>query len=170
MATLPKVLKNFNLFINSSSYAGLVEELTLPKLTIKTQEHRAGGMDAPVELDMGMNKLECNFTLSEYEPEVLKLFGIRNGAKTRITMRGALDADDHTQVTSVVITLEGAWREVDFGNWKAGEKTSLKVAMALRFYKLEIGDAEMVKIDVDNMERVIDGEDKLESMRSALGL
>ena len=60
------VLKNMNLFVDGRGYAGVVDELTPPKLTMKTEEHRAGGMDAPVELDMGMEKLEASFSLKKY--------------------------------------------------------------------------------------------------------
>ena len=44
----PRVLKNMNLFVDGRGYAGRVDEIELPKLTLKTEEHRAGGMDVPV--------------------------------------------------------------------------------------------------------------------------
>lgn len=165
---LPKVLKNFNLFVDGRNFAGRVDDLVLPKLTLKTQEHRAGGMDAPVELDMGMNKLECNFTLCEYDPDVITFFGIRDGSQIKVVMRGAIDDDNLNNVVPVVVTLGGTWREVDFGNWKAGEKATLKVAVALRYYKLEIGERELAEIDIENMVRKIDGEDRLTSIRDAI--
>ena len=46
---LPKILKNFNVFVDGLGYAGRVEEITLPKLTIKTEEYQGAGMSAPVE-------------------------------------------------------------------------------------------------------------------------
>ena len=39
---LPRVLKNMNLFVDGRGYAGRVDEIQLPKLTLKTEEHRAG--------------------------------------------------------------------------------------------------------------------------------
>ncbi len=56
---LPKILRNFNVFVDGRGYAGKIEEITLPKLTIKTEEYRAGGMDIPISIDMGMEKLEA---------------------------------------------------------------------------------------------------------------
>ena len=41
---LPKILKNFSAFVDGRGYAGRVDEITLPKLTIKMEEYRAGGM------------------------------------------------------------------------------------------------------------------------------
>jgi P2 family phage contractile tail tube protein len=108
------VLKNFALFVDGRGYAGRVDEVTLPKLTLKTEEHRAGGMDAPVELDMGMEKLECELTLAEYDSELFKLFGLATGAPVRVTLRGGLDGEAGA-VTPCVVTLTGAWRELDLG-------------------------------------------------------
>ncbi|WP_425974064.1 phage major tail tube protein [Tepidimonas sp. HKU78] len=73
---LPRVLKNMNLFVDGRGYAGRVDEIQLPKLTLKTEEHRAGGMDLPVELDLGMEKLEAQLTISDFDPELFKLFGL----------------------------------------------------------------------------------------------
>ena len=42
---LPRVLKNMNLFVDGRGYAGRIDEIQLPKLTLKTEEHRAIGMD-----------------------------------------------------------------------------------------------------------------------------
>ena len=53
MAMIPQTLANLNLFVDGVSFQGDVSSLTLPKLTIKTEEHRVGGMDAAIELDQG---------------------------------------------------------------------------------------------------------------------
>ena len=67
--------KNFTLFVESLGYAGDIEELQIPNLSLKTEEFRAGGMDAPMEIDMGMEKLELTATLTAIDEEALKLFG-----------------------------------------------------------------------------------------------
>ena len=76
---LPRVLKNLNLFVDGRGYAGRVDEITLPKLTVKTEEHRAGGMDAPVRLDMGMEALEATLMLAELDEAVFATFGLLSG-------------------------------------------------------------------------------------------
>jgi P2 family phage contractile tail tube protein len=132
---LDDILKNMALFVDGRGYAGNVEELTLPKLTLKTEEFRNGGMDAPIEVEMGMEKLESEFTLTRFDKNVLKLFGLAPGQLTPLTIRGAVISDDGTQ-TAVVVNLQGIVREMDPGNWKPGEKATLKVMLALRYYKL----------------------------------
>ncbi len=165
---IPKVLKNFNLFVDGNGYAGLVEDLTLPKLSLKLEDLYNGGMDAPIDLEMGMDKLECDFSLSEYNADIIKQFGLRNGAQVSLTLRGGLD--NETGVTPVVVNLTGAWKDLDLGSWKAGDKSSLKVSVSLRYYKLTIGGEELVEVDVQNMIRIIDGQDQLADMRAAIGL
>ncbi len=166
---IPRVLKNFNLFVDGIGYAGVVEDLTLPKLSVKMDDLYTGGMDAPIDLEMGMDKLECDFSLCEYKPEVIKKFGLRSGAEVPLTLKGGLD-DESTTVTPVEVKLKGIWKDIDMGSWKAGDKASLKVSVTLRYYKLTIGSEELVEVDVPNMVRKIDGVDQLASMRDAIGV
>lgn len=165
---IPRTMKNFNLFVDGRGYAGRVDELTPPKLALKTEEYRAGGMDAPVELDMGMETLGMEATLSEYDPEILKLFGLTTGAVKQITLRGALEGD--SGVVPVVINVRGAIKEIDLGNWKAGDKTQKKISIACRYFKYSQDGQELVEIDVENMIRKIGGVDQLAAQRKALGI
>ncbi|WP_429885382.1 phage major tail tube protein [Geoalkalibacter halelectricus] len=165
---LPSILKNFNLFVDGRGYAGKVDEVELPKLTIKTEEYRAGGMDAPVDIDMGMGKLECSFTLSEYDPALFAMWGLVPGNWVNITLRGAMDKDG--TVTPVIVNLTGRWKEIDMGNWKAGEVAKLKVQVSGRYYGLVIGGAPVVLIDIENMVRIVGGVDQLKATRAAMGV
>jgi P2 family phage contractile tail tube protein len=167
---LPKILKNFAVFVDGRGYAGKVEEITLPKLTVKTEEYRAGGMDVPIAIDMGMEKLETDMTFSDYDSELFKLFGIISGNLVALTLRGALQEPDKTDAIPVVLHLRGTIRELDFGTWKAAEKATLKMAMDLRAYKLTYNNADVIEIDAENMIRKINGTDQLATFRTALGL
>lgn len=109
---LPKILKNFNVFVDGRGYAGRVEEITLPKLTIKTEEYQGAGMSAPVEIDMGLEKLEMDLTFSEYDQELFKLFGLTNGSEFALTIRGALQGTGNT--LPVIINVRGYFKEMDF--------------------------------------------------------
>lgn len=166
---LDDILKNMALFVDGRGYAGNVEEVTLPKLTLKTEEFRNGGMDAPIEVDMGMEKLECDFTLTRFDKSALALFGLAPGQVKPLTIRGAVVSDDGTQ-TPVVLNLLGVVREMEFGTWKPGEKATLKIMVALRYYKLTHGIDVVHEIDIPNMVRTINGVDQLALTRSALGI
>ncbi|WP_320055618.1 phage major tail tube protein [Desulfuromonas thiophila] len=168
---IPAVLKNFSLFVDGKGYAGQVEEIVLPKLTRKMQEHRAGGMNGPVELDYGLEKLEASFTLSDYNKEVLSLFGAVDNAKVPLRFKGAVEQDDEDgSVTAVEVVLNGRWRELDMGSWKGGDKAVLKVGVAASYYKYTQAGEDLIEIDVVNMIEKIGGVDRLAAQRAALGL
>ncbi|GHM58164.1 MAG: phage major tail tube protein [Candidatus Mesenet longicola] len=166
---LPKILKNFNVFVDGRGYAGRIDEITLPKLTIKTEEYRAGGMDIPVSIDMGMEKLEAELTFAEYDTELFRLFGLTDGNSVPLTLRGGLRGNNNN-IEAVVINLRGTFRELDFGNWKPGEKATLKCMVNAHYYKLTIGGKELIEIDAENMMRKINGVDQLALLQTALGL
>lgn len=166
---LDDVLKNMSLFIDGRGYAGNVEEVSLPKLQIKTEEFRNGGMDAPLEVEMGMEKLECEFTLTRFDREALSLFGLLSGQSIPLTIRGVVVSDEGATLP-IVVNLRGFVREVDFGNWKAGDKATLKFMMALRYYKLTHGGFVTHEINIPGMVRTINGVDQLAEQRAALGV
>ncbi|WP_030128503.1 phage major tail tube protein [Pseudomonas sp. QTF5] len=166
---IPQTLFNTNLFIDGTSLQGDVPSLTLPKLTVKTDEYRGGGMDAPVEMDMGLEKLEASFNTNGVRKEVLKHFGAFDQTGFNATFRGAFKGQKGA-VTAVVATLRGGLKEVDPGDWKAGDKGEFKYAVAVTYYKLEIDGRVMYEIDPVSSVRVINGVDQLMDVRNALGM
>lgn len=163
------VRKNINLFVDGRGYAGQVTEFNAPKLTLQTEEFRAGGMDAPIDLTMGMEKLVCDFGLKSYDLSVLAMFGIIEGASVPLVAREALESFDGT-VTQVIHTMRGKITEIDPGTSKAGEAPELKITLSLTYYKMQHGSTVVHEIDVENMVRKINGVDALAAVRSALGM
>jgi P2 family phage contractile tail tube protein len=166
---LDDILKNMALYVDGRGYAGNVETLTLPKLTLKTEEFRNGGMDAPIEVELGMEKLEAEITLTRFDRDTLGLFGLAQGQTIPLTVRGAIESDSGG-LLPVIVNLQGFVREVDFGNWQPGEKATLTLMIALRYYKLTHGTSVVHEIDIPNMVRTINGVDQLALTRAALGL
>lgn len=169
MALIPETLANTNLFVDGVSFQGDVPSLTLPKLTLKTEEHRAGGMDIGIELDMGMEKMEANFTTTGVRKDSLKFFGLADGNAFNGVFRGSFKIQKG-ETLAVVVTLRGTLKELDMGDWKAGDKAELKHGIAVTYYKLEVGGEVIYEIDPVGMKRVINGTDQLASQRADLGL
>jgi uncharacterized protein len=169
MIQYPRVLKNMNLFVDGRGYAGRVDEIELPKLTLKTEEHRAGGMDVPIEIDLGMEKLECTLTIADFDPDVFKLFGLLDRQDTPVTVRGAIQRQGE-DAQSAVVYLRGGWKEIDTGTWKAGDKSTIKVSVAVSYYRLSIAGADVVEVDSRNLVRKIGNVDQMSAIRNALGM
>lgn len=169
MAVASKILKNFTLFVDGRGFAGQIDELKLPTLSLTGEDFRAGGMDAPVFVEMGQEKLEASFTLSGYESETLALWGVGPGQVVPMVARGALESLDGG-VQAVKVTMNGTIKSVEPGNWKAGEKSSLQFTLDLRNYKYEQDGVIVHDIDVLNFTRIVGGVDRLAQQRKALGL
>lgn len=165
---LPRHLRNFSVNIDGRGYAGRADEVTLPTLSLATEEHRAGGMDMPVEVDMGMEVMELSIVLSDYDEQVIAGFGLL-GAGVPITLRGAIQRQGE-QAQPVIVRCVGGLKSRDPGTWSVGGKQTTTLTYSVRKYSESINGVEYVNIDAENMTRVINGVDQLASQRAALGV
>ena len=163
------IIKNMTVSVDGRGYAGDVTEFTPPTLSLSTEEHRAGGMDAPVTLDMGMEAIETSFQLTNYDANLLRQFGLREGNQVPLVGRGAMESYDGT-VRPVVVTMRGKITGLDRGSWSPGSVASMTVTLRADYYREEHDGSTIYEIDVQNMVRVIDGQDQLAELRQALGV
>lgn len=168
--SLPKKLKHFNLFNEGQSYLGEASEIVLPKLVAKMEEWRSGGMDIPIDVDLGMEKMEMEWTVGGYVKQVLQQFGALNHAAVGLRFTGSLQREDSEEVKAVEVVVRGRHKEIDFGTAKAGEDTEKKIVTTLSYYKLTIDGDELVEIDAINMIKRFGDKDLLEQVRGALGI
>lgn len=165
---LPRHLRNFNVMIDGFGFAGRADEVTLPTLSLATEEHRAGGMDAPVDVDMGMELMELSVVISDYDESVISGFGLL-GPGVPITLRGAIQRQGEA-AQPVVIKMLGGLKSREVGAFAVGAKQTTTLTYSLRKYSEAINGVEYVNVDIENMVRVINGVDQLASQRAALGL
>lgn len=166
---IPQTLYNFNLFVDGTSYAGVASQLTLPKLKVKTEDYRAGGMDAPLKMDMGLEPLEASFSMTGVAPDILSHFGLSDQNKFNGAFRGAF-RDQQGKVSAMVATFRGLLQEIDMGDWKAGDKAETKYNVACSYYKLEVDGKVIFEIDPLAGVRKVNGTDQLEAVRAALAI
>lgn len=167
---IPQVLENFNVFVDGRGYVGKAPEITLPKLTRKMREYRGAGMSGPIELDQGLEKLECDFTLEEYDADVIRQFGVQNNGQVPLRFVGSVIRQDGTDPIPVDVTMRGRLKEIDMGAWKAGEAAPIKFMIALQYYKLSINGSDEIEIDPANMVEIVGGVDRLAQTRANIGL
>ncbi len=165
------VLRGFSLFVDGDRYVGKIDELKLPQLEVVEEDFRAGGMDAPMPIDMGTNALRSEFTVSGVDRNVLSKFGLELGLRSVVTARGALQDPVTGLVKPVTAIMGGNIRKIDPGTWKAGERATLVVGMSLIHYKLThtIPGVPVIEIDVLAGIRIINGVDQLATIRAAIG-
>ncbi|AMR77295.1 phage major tail tube protein [Cupriavidus nantongensis] len=167
---LPRKLKDFNLFNDGESYAGDVPELTLPKLSRKMEEYRAGGMPGPIEIDFGNELIVLEWTAGGVLESALKQYGLatHNGALLRFS--GAYQSEDSEEVDSVDVVVRGRHKEIDFGNAKPAEDTQHKYTTTCSYYKLTVNGETLIEIDIPNRIVMVGGVDRYARIRKAIGL
>lgn len=147
-SNIPLKLTNFNLFIEGKGFAGLVSKATLPKITQKTAEHRAGGMMGVRKYSMGLEALEANFTLASFEPEPFRLMGLRKDGPVGLILRGALQ--HYQEAIPLIATIRGMVSGIDMGDMEVGGETSMSFKVDVVYYKLVRNVETLVEIDIDN--------------------
>lgn len=167
---MPRKLKNFNVFADGVSHVGECEEITLPKLTRKLEEYRAGGMNGPIDLDFGNEKLELETTYGSIMREILKQYGVTRASAAMVRFAGAYQRDDTGDMDAVEVVVRGRHTELDFGTGKVGDSSQFKVKSSLAYYKLAINGEVWVEIDHENFIEVVFGVDRLAEQRRAMGL
>lgn len=163
------ILKNFNLGIDGRGYAGELGDYTPPSPSVAAEEYRAGGMNGPIDIDMGQEKMTSTAVLRNYSADVLALWGVAPGRLIQFTARGALESEDGT-VTAVVHNMRGKLLQPDRGTWSPGQSATLTLNWSVEYFKETIGGKVITEIDVVNMVRIIDGVDYLAEQRAALGI
>lgn len=163
---LPRILKNMNLFADGESLHTVIDSMTIPNMALKMEEHRAGGMDMPIEVDMGMEKLELSFQISDPNERVLAMLG---RPRMQFLARSAHQRDGEA-AEPMTVNMTGTVKQSELGEFKAGEKAMHTFTASLIYFKLDMAGSELVEIDAVNMIRRIGGEDVLAGIRSAIGI
>lgn len=165
---IPRILKNFNAFVNGQGNQGRIDELELPEFSLKLDEYRGGGMDAPVDIDMGQEKMVAKLTVTDPDATIIS----RLGASTmdRIIFRGAFVRDSDQTTIAVVAEIGGRFNKLSWGKWKSGDKNAQEFEIGVNYYNLTIAGVDVITIDIENMVRIVGGVDQLAAIRDAIGL
>lgn len=166
---LPRKLKHFNVFYNGEEFFGEATEITLPKLTTKVEEYRGGGMIGPVDIDLGLEKIELEHSYGGLMYQIFKDFGIAKVDGVMLRFSGSYQRDDTAAVDAVEVVVRGRHQEIDPGSAKAGDDTEFKIKSSISYYKLEVNGKPLIEIDQVNFIFTVDGVDRLVEHRAAIG-
>jgi len=166
---IPRVLHDFSLVIEGRPAHGLVETLTLPKLSRKMDDYQAGGMGGPVSLDLGQEALSLEFTLAEFDRDVLKAYGAFGVGALNLRFLGAMVADDG-RTDAIEVSGRGRWKVLEMGEAKRGDRSKMKVEMPLSVYRYRVNSETLIDIDLVQGIEVVGGVDRRAAIRAAIGL
>jgi P2 family phage contractile tail tube protein len=165
----PRNLKDIMIFNDGNAYVGDAMAFTPPKLVRKLEEHRAGGMDRPVKIDMGGEALECEIVTASPMRDLYAQYGGKISGQM-LRLMGTYQNDEQGTIDTVEHVVRGRTEELDPGEQKPGEKTEQKTKLALSYYKMLWNGETLIEIDIINMIEIVNGVDQLEQRRNALGI
>lgn len=167
---LPSKLKKMMLFNDGHSYVGVCKSVTLPKLGRKLESWRGAGLGGPVKIDFGMSDdgIQLEWTLGGLDLVVLRQWGIAEIDGVQLRWAGSYEEEGVLKTVEIVV--RGRHEEIDMGDAESGEDTEHKIVTACTYYKLIIDGNEEIEIDILNMIEKVNGVDRLELHRKAIGL
>jgi P2 family phage contractile tail tube protein len=119
--TLPRfILRDCMLWADRESKLGQIGDITLPVPEAKREAMRNAGMIKERNVHLGYNALEMGFKMPGFDPQILKLFGLKPGVDTPFLITGALVDEDGT-THSAVVSIRGKMYKPDAGTWKGGD-------------------------------------------------
>lgn len=167
---LPKKLKNMNLYGNGDNWMGIIQEVTLPKISHAMEDWRGGGSIGPIKIDNGLEALELEWTLGGVVPEAIKQMGAVEHAAHLFRFMGAYQSDTDGAVSAVEVVMRGRHQELDRGNAKPGEATEHKFKTPLSYYEEIMDGEQLILIDLERSVYIVGGVDRYAEIRAALGL
>lgn len=167
---LPSTLKFFNFFIDGRGFQGEVAEITLPKITKKTEDYRGGGMLGTVAIEQGFDKIELEHKYNGLNTNLFTNLLDDNINSLLCRFLGTYQADDTNEVKTVEIIVRGRHTEIDMGSVKAGDLSTKTIKTSCTYYKLLIDGAEIIEVDLISGIYKVKGIDQTEKHRTFLGL
>ena len=167
---LPRTLKNFNVFVNMHSWAGVAESVGIPKITKKTEDFRGAGMIGDVALVMGYEKLEGEVTYAGFDVKQYRQLGVCGTSDLPVRYVGLYESQDTCSIQNVEIYMRGQALELDPGSSKNGEKTEIKMTYNYTYFRMEVDGAVEVELDfINGIERYGDS-NLVADIKELLGL
>ncbi|KNC89871.1 phage major tail tube protein [Trabulsiella odontotermitis] len=167
---IPAKLRLFTCFVNGSNCIGKVTSVTLPKLTRKTEDFQGGGMIGSAAVDLGLDSgaLDTTMVIGGIVKNLLLTY-VSDIDEVLFRFAGEYYTDGESML--VEVELRGRITEMDGGDSKQGEDTSVSYAMKNTYYKLSIDDRPMFEFDLLNFIYKKDGKNIYpDRITSALGM
>jgi P2 family phage contractile tail tube protein len=167
---LPRTLRNFNVFVDTHSWAGVAESITIPKITKKTEDFRGAGMIGDVALVMGYEKLEGEVVYGGFDVKQYRQLGVCGTSDLPVRFVGVYERQDNCTRQNVEIYTRGQAIELDPGDSKNGEKTEIKMSYNYTYFRMEVDGVVEVELDFINGTEVFGGSDIAAQIKKMLGL
>ena len=169
MADIVQQLKAVSVIVNGEILLGTVDEVDVPEMELETEEVRLGGMDGTLDVETGQVKMEATIKVKGIHKVLAGAWGT-GVPNTRIEVRGAREDYDGnvTPVKYLMVGLATMYNHADALQGR-GELPTTELKINPNFYQHEIDGEVIHTIDILNMIREVEGNDRLAAIRAAIG-
>lgn len=169
------IVEAMNLFVGTADPTASkhlsIQEVKLPLLQNKYQDHAAGGAILDIEVRTGIQKLEPTFKLVGHDPQVLTNFGYMSGEMTMYTMRGAMRDKITGKDVALKAVIEGELGKIESDAFQNGNLLTNDYAInGVLLYQLFFDDTEKYFFDWKNSVLRVDGVNRHAKRNAMLGL
>lgn len=145
-------ITNANAYLDGVTLIGCLDELELPNIKFNTEDVKALGMFATIEMPSGLDKLEAKLKWNAVYGDNFKaespLKSVSLTVKSNMKSQGAAGSLKDIPVT---VTISGVFKEIPLGTLKGQEKIDgLQHVMSVYYVKLEEAGKPIYEVDVFN--------------------
>lgn len=138
-----------NAYLNGQSLLGKVDEVDLGTLKQKMEEFKALGLQGVFEVPSGFEKMEAKVKFKSFD-KVSFLQVANFTTVTNLTIRGNQEKYNSLGKTgneSVIVTLNGIWKEIPLGKYAQNEVSNLEASIAVWNVTITIGGVPLLVVD-----------------------
>ena len=168
--SLPRVLENFNVFVDGQNYACVAKSLTLPKISKKTEDYRGAGMLGDVAISVGLNKLELEVNYGGFDPRLYSQLAKCGTSDLPVRFIGVYTVPNTCTSMAVEVYMRGEGHEVDPGTAELGKLSEFKMKYGLTYYRMDVDGVTVVELDFVNGIHVVNNINLAAAVLAALGL
>ncbi len=163
------VLRNFTAFVDGYDARLSIAELTPPVVRDLVEEVKAGGLLAPMDVPLGLQKLEASLKVNARLKPLMKNVGMTPGKFIRPTFRGVSISEIDGSQQNETLIMQGRLN-VDANTWAAQSVSQMDFKIgSISYFKHIVDGSTLYEIDLVNMICSVDGDDQWADIRSGLG-
>lgn len=164
-------ITNANVYFDGVGLLGQVEECSLPQVKNIKTEHKVLGLQFKPKFTSGVDSMETKFKWNSFYPDVL--MKVANPYKTiKVQVRGHLqtwDSSGNSSNQKIVAFMTIVPSDFPQFSFKPQDNIEAENTCDVFYYKLQIGDKEVLEIDVLANIHKVNGVDLLADYRANIG-
>ena len=168
MANLPKIVKDYRVYVDGFDTGASCSSITLPKISQKVEEINIGSFSVPYLF--GVEMMEAEIELYEHDKNIFLQWGLLNKSTGQlITFRGYQE-DNYGKIDDIRVEMRGFYKEYDLGEMSKGETSKQKFSLNLTQFSYTLNNVPYIVVEPLTNTLMIGGINQLDKQNKSLGI